>query len=40
MRTWFLLEKHEGKTPLVGAKYRWGDKVKIYPQELCLQAVN
>ena len=39
-RTWFLLEKHEGKTPLTGAKHRRGDKVKMHLQELWLQGVN
>jgi hypothetical protein len=40
VHTGFLLEKHEGKTPLVGAKHRWCDKVKMHPQELWLQGVN
>jgi hypothetical protein len=40
MPTWFLLEKLAGKTPLVVAKHRWGDKVKMHPQELWLQGVN
>jgi hypothetical protein len=40
MCTWFLLEKHEGKIPLVGTRNRWGDKVKMHPQELWLQDVN
>jgi hypothetical protein len=40
MRTEFLLEKHKGKTPLVGAKHRWVDKVKMHPQEVRLQDVN
>jgi hypothetical protein len=28
MHTWFLLEKHEGKTPLVGAKHDGVIKLK------------
>ena len=38
MHTGFLLENTEGKTPLVGAKHRWGDK--IHPQKLLSQGVN
>jgi hypothetical protein len=40
MCTWVLLEKHEGKTPLVGAKNRWNDELKMHPEELWLQGVN